>query len=195
MPRKFSAPSDSSIPRGRRRARASKIVSSRKVKTKSRLERVLPLSIEEKHQLILAHQAARQSDRAQVASVWMGVIATCVVVISAWIWSVGPIVTRALHRPSDQEFQDLLKGVEAVQKNAQTQEVASEVARAAIQASVSLTQLSTQTNLGQPAVDRMTTSSRSSSASQDPSVRSNLFYPTPTSSIVVTSTSSSSSSR
>ncbi len=68
------------------------------------------VSADQKRELILAHAAMRNMrDPQQLVSVWSGVAAAFVVIVSAWWWLAQPAYTQLLARSSDPGVQDMKK--------------------------------------------------------------------------------------
>jgi hypothetical protein len=83
------------------------------------------LSGEEKHQLILAHAAAREpGDPVQVLSMWAGVLAVACVIAVGWWWAMKPMLTTQVQgdlKPAVTEMtQNLTQGGTNMLRNMET---------------------------------------------------------------------------
>lgn len=76
----------------------------------------LMMSGEEKRELILAHAAMRRTrDPVQLASLWIGVAATFLVVIGCWAWAFAPGALKAFKEPMP-EVQEFMQGLSSTTK-------------------------------------------------------------------------------
>lgn len=149
------------------------------------------ISPDEKRQLILAHAEMRRTrDPVQLASLWMGVFATFAVVVGCWAWAFTPSMLKAV-KSSTPELTAMAQSVAETKANmefiAADQAVQDQMAKATQQ----LQTLTDQALARQQTLDQMAeVLSVTSTASEIPSPRNQLFRAPPAAAVTPSSTTS-----
>jgi len=153
----------------------------KKTSTRSPKINVAPriLSADEKHELILAHAAARKPvDPIQRVSLWAGVAVCVVFIVGAWFYTVGSGIQNSLAGPPDPNTQQMVR---------LTGEFVSNTASSSAQLQhgfQSITERLDQLNAEQKVLNRMADTLNGTSTATS----TNLFKPQPNSSTTTSPT-------
>lgn len=145
-----------------------------------------------KRALILAHEAMRRTrDPVQLASLWMGVVATFAVVVGCWAWAFTPSMIKAVKAPMP-ELDSIAQTVKETQKSMNAVISNQAVKDQALKATEQLQALSDQAQARQQALDRIaqTLSATSTESDTSTTTRDQLFHAPPAAAVTPSSTTS-----